>query len=317
MIFSAEYLNALAVKTGFQTASLQKQMWLIIILREIHRHPLLSKAYVLRGGTAINLFWYALPRLSVDIDLNYISSPDREVMRQERVKLEKQLSRLLESLQVSVERIPDEHAGGKWRLRTKSAFGGNFALEIDLNYVMRVPVWGVNTRTAQSPDVDYTTDFPTVSLEELFAGKIKALMERSAARDLYDVYRLGAQMSRVNPTKVRKAVILFGVTCDQDWRKKDYGTINAIDETMISRELTPLLRSGDAPDLEEMKREVKGLLDVLMNYSKTERQFLDQFLDMGEYNPQLLFNDSAQARALSAHPVVLWKLQNHRDYLGL
>jgi Nucleotidyl transferase AbiEii toxin, Type IV TA system len=65
-MFSAEYLNALAGRTGFQTAGLQKQMSLIVILREIQRHPLLSKAYVLKGGTAINLFWYDLPRLSVD-----------------------------------------------------------------------------------------------------------------------------------------------------------------------------------------------------------------------------------------------------------
>ena len=139
-MFSAEYLNALAAKTGFQTASLQKQMSLIIILREIQRHPLLSKAFVLRGGTAINLFWYNLPRLSVDIDLNYIGSVDKDLMQQERGTLEKQLSRLLESLGISVERKPDEHAGGKWRLRATSAFGGNFTLEIDLNYIMRIPV---------------------------------------------------------------------------------------------------------------------------------------------------------------------------------
>ena len=94
-MFSAQYLNALASKTGFQTASLQKQMSLIVILREIQRHPLLTKAFVLRGGTAINLFWFDLPRLTVDIDLNYIGSSLRDVMQKERTILEKQLSRLL------------------------------------------------------------------------------------------------------------------------------------------------------------------------------------------------------------------------------
>jgi hypothetical protein len=127
MMFSAEYLNALAAQTGFQATSLQKEMSLIVILREIQRHPLLNKAYILRGGTAINLFWNDLPRLSVDIDLNYVGSPNKEMMQQERGVLEEQLSRLLKSFDISVERKPDEHAGGKWRLRAISAFGGNFS----------------------------------------------------------------------------------------------------------------------------------------------------------------------------------------------
>jgi predicted nucleotidyltransferase component of viral defense system len=316
-VFSSQYLNTLAAKTGFQTASLQKQMSLVVILREIQRHPLLSRTFVLRGGTAINLFWYNLPRLSVDIDLNYVGSPDKEVMQQERGTLEKQLSRLLESLGISVERKPDEHAGGKWRLRATSAFGGNFTLEIDLNYIMRIPVWGVHSRPAQSPDADYTTDFPTVSLEELFAGKIKALMDRSAARDLYDVYRLAADQSNINAPKLRKALILFGITCEQDWRQKNYSTIDAINKTMVERELTPLLRSGEEPNLKEMKLSVKTLLGELMKYSEDEQMFLDKFLDEGSYEPQLLFKDPEQVRTLAAHPAVLWKLQNHRTFLGV
>jgi predicted nucleotidyltransferase component of viral defense system len=149
-VFSAEYLNGLATRTGFQAASLQKQMSLIVVLREIKRHPLLSKAFVLRGATAINLFWYDLPRLSVDIDLNYIGSVDKEVMQRERAGLEKQMARLLQALGISVERKPDEYAGGKWRLRAASAFGGNFTLEIDFDYLMRVPVWGVHSRASNT-----------------------------------------------------------------------------------------------------------------------------------------------------------------------
>lgn len=316
-MFSAEYLNALAAKTGFQTASLQKQMSLIVILREMQRHPLLNKAFVLRGGTAINMFWYDLPRLSVDIDLNYIGSPHKEVMQRERETLEKQLYRLLESLGVSVERKPDEHAGGKWRLRTANAFGGYFALEIDLNYIMRIPVWGVQSLSARSPDADFSTDFPTVSVEELFAGKIKALMDRSAARDLYDVFNLAKSPANIDQLKLRKALILFGITCELDWRKKDGSTINDITRTMIESDLTPLLRHGDEPDLARMKREVKTFLDVLMHYSSDERLFLDQFFEKGMYDPRLLFEDPEQAKALSAHPAVLWKLQNHRKFLRL
>jgi predicted nucleotidyltransferase component of viral defense system len=316
-MFSAEYLNALAGKTGFQTASLLKQMSLILILREIQRHPLLGKAFVLRGGTAINLFWFDLPRLSEDIDLNYIGSPDKNVMQQDRTMLEKHLSRVLESLGISVERKPDEHAGGKWRLRTRSPFGGNFSLEIDLNYIMRIPVWGIRVRAAQSPDPDYSTAFSTVSLEELFAGKIKALMERSAARDLYDAFHLASDSLNFDLVKLRKALILFGVTSEQDWRQKDPSMIDAIDEMMVARELNPLLRSGEELDLKQMKTVVSEFLRGLMKYDDEERLFLDRFLDKGIFEPHLLFNDPKQAKALSSHPAVLWKLQNHRKHLGI
>lgn len=198
-MFSAEYINALAGKTGFQTASLLKQMSLILILSEIQRHPLLSKAFVVRGGTAINLFWYDLPRLSVDIDLNYLASD---------------------------------------------------SLDIDL-------------------------------------------------------------------VKLRKALILFGVTSEQDWRQKDPSMVDAIDEMMVAKELNPLLRSGEEPDLKQMKTIVTGFLHGLMKYTAEERLFLDRFLDEGRFEPQLLFNDPQQAKALGSHPAVLWKLQNHRKYLGL
>ena len=117
-------------------------MALLDLLREINKHPVLGRQFALKGGTAINLFWFPLPRLSVDIDLNYIGSPDREVMRRDRPKLEIELRKLIESRGISVENAPEDHAGAKWRLRSPSAFGGHVTLEVDLNYLMRVPVWG-------------------------------------------------------------------------------------------------------------------------------------------------------------------------------
>lgn len=46
-------------------------MRLVEILNYFHDSPLLSKSLVLKGGTAINLTVFQLPRLSVDIDLDF------------------------------------------------------------------------------------------------------------------------------------------------------------------------------------------------------------------------------------------------------
>jgi len=90
-MFSTEYLDRLHQRTGFPAESLQKQMILLDLLREMSRHPFLGKKFALKGGTAINLFWFPLPRLSVDIDLNYVASADRETMLKDRPLLEKEL----------------------------------------------------------------------------------------------------------------------------------------------------------------------------------------------------------------------------------
>lgn len=56
-------------------AGYREQVALLIeIIPEIEK----VEEFVLHGGTAINLFIRELPRLSVDIDLTYISTEERK-----------------------------------------------------------------------------------------------------------------------------------------------------------------------------------------------------------------------------------------------
>jgi predicted nucleotidyltransferase component of viral defense system len=315
-LFSKEYLQKLSEQTGFLPEGLQKQMTLLDLLREISRHPLLRTKFALKGGTALNLFWFPLPRLSVDIDLNYVAGVDRETMVADRPVIEKELKNLIESRSITVQFAPtDEHAGAKWRLRAPSAFGGNFTLELDLNYIMRIPVGDLSSKQPYPLDEDYTFSFNSVSFEELFGGKIKALLERSAARDLYDVAMLSQTSGDFDIAAVRRSNILLGVTSKKDWRTVDFRTIDVIDQAMITEELTPVLRQDEAPNLEAMKSNAKKILDQILKRTEKEREFLDSFLENGEYKPELLF-EAGQAQLLKKHPAVLWKLQNLRKFKG-
>ena len=47
---------------------------LLSVLPDIAREPV----FALKGGTAINLFYRDMPRLSVDIDLTYLPVADRQ-----------------------------------------------------------------------------------------------------------------------------------------------------------------------------------------------------------------------------------------------
>ena len=72
MRISQERLTVEAQETGFRPEILEKVIHLLQLLETIQSHPDLQGHLVLKGGTALNLFLFDVPRLSVDIDLNYI-----------------------------------------------------------------------------------------------------------------------------------------------------------------------------------------------------------------------------------------------------
>ena len=88
MRVSAERLAAAAEATGFRADMLERVAQLIGLLAAIQRHPFLRGKLALKGGTALNLFVFDVPRLSVDIDLNYLGAESREAMLAERPRLE-------------------------------------------------------------------------------------------------------------------------------------------------------------------------------------------------------------------------------------
>src|SRR5260221_13513926 len=92
MKFDPARFHALPKATGFQADNLEKLLRLRELLTEFHKHPFLRDKLVLKGGTALNLFYLDLARLSVDIDLNYIAHIDREEMLRERPDIVKALA---------------------------------------------------------------------------------------------------------------------------------------------------------------------------------------------------------------------------------
>jgi len=54
-----------------------------------------------------------VPRLSVDVDLNYVGAADRESMLAERPKLELALQAVCGREGLTVKSLPAERAGGK------------------------------------------------------------------------------------------------------------------------------------------------------------------------------------------------------------
>ena len=184
MIFSASELLPLAGSTGYKADIIEKVLHLLRLLNALNTHPYLKEKWVLKGGTALNLFNQNLPRLSVDIDLNYIGALDREYMLAEKPKFEAAVQAVCSREGFNIRRVPDDHAGGKWRLNYQSYTGRSGNLEIDLNYMFRQPLWKSKPSDSYRLGSYKATNIPMLNIHEIAAGKLAALLSRGQARDL-------------------------------------------------------------------------------------------------------------------------------------
>jgi predicted nucleotidyltransferase component of viral defense system len=217
MEISKKELLGEALKTGFRPGIMEKVWHLMAILDGISVHPFLRERLVLKGGTALNLFFFDLLRLSVDINLNYIGQLDRQEMLTESPEVEKALEAIFQREGLSIRRIPEKHAGGKWQLCNGGVLGGNGNLEVDLNYMFRVPLYEIDKKRSHSIGGRRTKEIPLLDLHELGAGKLSALFGRHASRDLFDAHQLLAKCS-LDIERLRLAWLVYGAMGTKDWQ---------------------------------------------------------------------------------------------------
>lgn len=68
-----------------------------------------------------------------------------EVMKKERPDLERAIADVCNRADLRIDRTAIDYAGGKWRLRYESALGAGANLELDLNFLLRQPLWRIVT----------------------------------------------------------------------------------------------------------------------------------------------------------------------------
>lgn len=91
------YIGKKAKKLGFLRDTLEKVTRLADILEYFNTNSLLKDSLALKGGTAINLTIFNLPRLSVDIDLDYLKNESREKMLEKRKTINNVIDRYMVS----------------------------------------------------------------------------------------------------------------------------------------------------------------------------------------------------------------------------
>jgi predicted nucleotidyltransferase component of viral defense system len=321
MKFGAEEIRKTAAALGFRPDSLEKVFRLLSLLEALRSHAFLRSRIALKGGTALNIFLFDVPRLSVDIDLNYIGSGERAVMLEDKPKVEQAIQAVCGREGLTVKRIPNDHAGGKWRLSYVNTAGSSDKLEVDLNFMLRVPLWPVTTLDSRTLGPAMAKEIAVVDRHELAAGKLAALCSRNASRDIFDAREL-LRRDDMDRGKLRLGFVVYGGMNRKDWRTVRVADV-AADVLELKQELVPMLRAGVRPVdaeiaswSEALVRETRELMTAVLPLEPHEHDFIERLNDEGNIEPELLTTEPAMQAIIRDHPGLKWKALNVKKHLG-
>lgn len=296
---------------------LEKSLQLLRLLDAIQMEESLSGKFALKGGTALNLFHFDAPRLSLDIDLNYVGSTSLEEMRQERPILEHELKKVYGSLGMHVERSATAHAGGKYEIRYPSALNrGKGSIEVDLNYMYRVPLLPLEYKESVKLGGRQSRPILLTSFEETVAGKLSALLDRDASRDLFDMYYILNSGKAIDKQKLKTVFLAYYIMEDKKTPEISLQSIQVNPQDVIHK-LRPVLRNREEFDSDkkcinwakQAAREVKAQLKDILSLGKKEQQFLEQALNHGKTDFSLITENQELISRLELHPKIQWMKQ--------
>lgn len=321
MRFGAEEIQETAAALGFRPDSLEKVFRLLSLLDALRSNAFLRPRVALKGGTALNIFLFDVPRLSVDIDLNYIGSGDRATMLGDKPRVEQSIQAVCAREGLTVKRMPSEHAGGKWRLTFVNTAGSYDKLEVDLNFMLRVPLWPVAALDSKQLGPVVAKEIAIVDRHELAAGKLAALCSRNASRDIFDAREL-LRRDDIDRDRLRLAFVVYGGLNRKDWRTVRVDDI-AADARELKRELVPMLRPGARPLdakipswTEGLVRETRELMAAVLPLQEHELEFLERLNGAGDIVPEFLTADPAMQAIIREHPGLKWKALNVKKRIG-
>ena len=312
-VFGREFLARLSRDTGFRADTLERVLRLERLLDAIGRHPFLGGRLALKGGSALNLFFDPrVPRLSVDLDFNYVGALDRTAMLQEKPEVERALAAVATGQTYRLQWGPAEHAGRKLYLWYRNAFGTDDHLEIDANFMYRLPLVELVELAAWTPDPDFPCRALVVGVEETITGKLLALIDRGAPRDVYDAALIASGRVAHDRHRLRTLFVVLSGVLDRPLPTYPIPHRPTLTARELDEALRPMLRLDERPVLEALTATTRPLLEELTRLSGAEREYVET-LQWGDFRPELVLGPDAELLdRVRRHPALLWKVENGR-----
>ncbi len=299
-----------AKELGFIRDTFEKVCRLIDVLSYFHSDLILSNNLALKGGTAINLTIFNLPRLSVDIDLDYVSYTTKEEMLVERQIINERITKYMISSGYKLsDKSKQYHALDSFIFEYINAGEVKDNLKIEINYMLRNHIFPLVNEKINAPWLDNTLSVLCVNPIEIFASKTAALLNRGASRDLYDIYNMQKHyhLSKEEMELFKKCILFYiAISFKTIPLRIEFNKINDFSSYRIKTELLPVLRNGEKFDLNAAQENVIKYLKDNIILTDSELAFLDNFYNK-IYCPELLFDDNEIINRIIDHPMALWK----------
>lgn len=314
--YNKKQIQRIACEHAYTATNVEKVIRLCLILDDLNRLEEFAGKLLLKGGTAINLIAFdRLPRLSVDLDLDFAYNLSKEETDIQREKINKALSAYSEDMGYEISDRSNFALDSKSLLYTTTT-GSVDKIKLDINYHSRCHVY-----PAVCSDVSIPFDIENkhihvahLDIIELFAGKIKAFYERCKPRDVFDIFSLAQSellSGKEEKDALRKCVVFYSVlgnTDMPDLLKKDLNEVRRMPFQALKTQLLPMLHTKLGHfDKDRLFDVTVNYLESLMCLEEGENEFIDRFFK-GDFYPELLFDETTSAR-LRQHPVVVRTLQ--------
>lgn len=274
MIPKQEVLE-LARKQNIAPGIIEKDYVLGWVLAGINRHPDLNQKWIFKGGTALKKSFFQEYRFSEDLDFTIL---DQAHINQGF--LNKTFLEILNWVydQTGIEFVYDQtkfdiHPDSKKQYVTGSIYytgplrqGGSLNkiyLDILANELMCLESAKLNIYHPYSDNRDIDLFSYCYKLEEIFAEKVRALLERARPRDLYDVVSL----FKYKLDLIDKAIFLGALRQKCAFKNIDCSTLGSISNhpkfNELNREWSNML-----------KHQVSNLEDIEIYLKELEQFFV-------------------------------------------
>ncbi|WP_024771788.1 nucleotidyl transferase AbiEii/AbiGii toxin family protein [Aquimarina macrocephali] len=250
--------------------------------------------FALHGGTAINLFVRNMPRLSVDIDLTYIPIEDRETTFK---NIAEALERIKSNIETAIPEATIEHQKEISKLQV-SAQGTQIKIEVNqTNRGLLEDPQTLELCDYAQEEFDAFCAIETVSIAQLYGGKICAALDRQHPRDLFDIKYL---LKNEGFTKDIKQGFLFCLLCS-------------------NRKISDLLAPNRLDQKQAMENQFDGMSAEHFTYEdfETTREELIKAIrnSLDDKDKEFLLSFKSTEPDWSIYnfekfPSVQWKLQN-------
>ena len=308
MNFSKQYLSELSNKTNFIKDNLEKVLRLVEILKFLNNDNVFKEKLALKGGTAINLTAVELPRLSVDIDLDFAINLNKEKIVEVKEKLEKRIIdyMLQEGYFLSVN-SKKHYALQSFVFSYINNAGNRDNIKIEINFMDRCHILPLEIQRLKSKGILEAVEILCLNVTELYASKINALISRATPRDLYDVYAMIDSNIIKDKVLLKKCLIFYNmISGNQDIDNLSYTNIEKLNFMKYKTQLKPVLSKGDTFNIEEAKVKVIDYIKELLVFDEDELDFINNFR-CNLYMPNLLFDTRKNVFDILLHPMALWR----------